>query len=225
MTQVLFGTKQKMGEAYLNGIRRAVTRLSLYPLKVTAVKTTEKDGYESAVVSFDKKTREIPLTENINKGDTLEPHNLLQPGTLVSIQGTTKGKGFAGVVKRYGFAGGFKTHGQSDRHRAPGSIGQGTTPGRVHKGKKMPGRMGVDTHTVKNSLVVTVDGNDIWVTGPVPGNSGALLTLTLTGQKDAPKLAFLTGGLPAETDLPAAIPTDESAVTSEEVVETKETKE
>lgn len=121
----------------------------------------------------------------------------LAPGAVISVQGVGKGKGFQGVVKRHGFAGGFKTHGQSDRHRAPGSIGQGTTPGRVHKGKKMAGRMGGSTRTVKHSLVVQQVDNQVWVTGPVPGSRGTLLTLTVTGQQDVPQLEFISGGLPA----------------------------
>ena len=81
----------------------------------------------------------------------------------------SKGKGFQGVVKRHGFAGGPKTHGQSDRHRAPGSIGSGTTPGRVYKGKRMAGRMGGDTITVQNLLVVDAGEDFIAVKGLVPG--------------------------------------------------------
>lgn len=216
MTLVLFGTKQRMGEVYLNGIRQAATRISLRPLTVSAIKSDESDGYSALQVSFGKKSkREVPSFEGeVKIGDTLTPSAYLSPGTVIMVQGTTKGKGFAGVVKRYGFAGGFKTHGQSDRHRAPGSIGQGTTPGRVHKGKKMPGRMGGDTHTVKNSLVVSLDGNDIWVTGPVPGHTGSLLRLTIAGQIDAPKLDFVTGGIPAPAPAPEAEPINQVPTTN-----------
>lgn len=119
-------------------------------------------------------------------------------GTVFQIQGVSKGKGFAGVVKRWNFAGGPKTHGQSDRERAPGSIGQGTTPGRVRAGKKMAGRMGSDTISMKNCVVVAVSGNTIWVTGPLPGTKNAALRLTETGLKDLGTLKYLTGGLPVE---------------------------
>ena len=94
------------------------------------------------------------------------------------MTGTSKGKGFAGVVKRHGFAGGPKTHGQSDRWRAPGSIGATTTPGRVFKGQRMAGRMGLDRVTVQNLRVVRVDAerNLLLVEGSVPGpNEGLLL--------------------------------------------------
>jgi len=117
----------------------------------------------------------------------------LSPGTVLTIQGVTKGKGFQGVVRRWGFAGGSKTHGQSDRHRAPGSIGQGTTPGRVHKGKKMAGRMGGTTHTVRNSLVVAVRDKKLLVTGQVPGHHRSKLHLTFTGTRSLPETIILPG--------------------------------
>lgn len=92
-------------------------------------------------------------------------------GDVVDIIGTSKGKGFAGVMKRHGFKGGKRTHGQSDRDRAPGSVGSGTTPGRVLKGKKMAGRMGRERTTVQNLKVVSVDveNNLVLVSGSVPG--------------------------------------------------------
>lgn len=106
----------------------------------------------------------------------------LEIGDLVNITGTTKGKGFQGVVKRWGFAGGPKTHGQSDRHRAPGSIGGGTTPGRVYKGKKMPGRMGGKIKTVEGLKVAFIDKNEmiIGVKGAVPGNKNGVLYIANT---------------------------------------------
>lgn len=96
-----------------------------------------------------------------------------------NVKGTTKGKGFAGVVKRYGFAGGKRTHGQSDRQRAPGSIGAGTDPGRVFKGKRMAGRMGGEMITVKNKKIVGVKENYVLVSGAVPGPKGGLVVLEI----------------------------------------------
>ncbi|GMR19097.1 MAG: hypothetical protein BMS9Abin34_223 [Patescibacteria group bacterium] len=92
-------------------------------------------------------------------------------GTEVEIVGTSKGKGFAGVMKRHGFAGLPATHGASTKGRSPGSIGGGTTPGRVYKGKKMPGRMGGKKVTVKGLLVVEVDPKEkiIKLSGSIPG--------------------------------------------------------
>lgn len=95
-------------------------------------------------------------------------------GDRIDIIGTSKGKGFQGVVKRWGFHGGPATHGQSDRHRAPGSIGSGTTLGRVFKGQKMAGHMGDEQKTISNLVVAGVDAEKklIWVSGSIPGKNG-----------------------------------------------------
>jgi large subunit ribosomal protein L3 len=95
------------------------------------------------------------------------------------VIGTSKGKGFAGVVKRHGFAGGPKTHGQSDRWRASGSIGAGTTPGRVLKGMRMPGRMGNERVTMLNLKIALVDPekNLVAVRGAVPGGKNGLVII------------------------------------------------
>ena len=102
---------------------------------------------------------------------------LFTTGQKIDVSGTSKGRGFAGVVKRHHFRGGPKTHGQSDRHRAPGSIGAGTTPGRVWKGQKMAGRMGGERVTVQNLEVVEVvaDKNLILIKGSVPGARNGLV--------------------------------------------------
>lgn len=112
-------------------------------------------------------------------GDSVKVSDIFVVGDTVTVTGVSKGKGFAGGVKRWGFAGGPKTHGQSDRHRAPGSIGQGTDPGRVWKGKKMAGRMGSDTVTIKNLKVVAVDTekNELHLSGLVPGTPKSLLII------------------------------------------------
>ncbi|MFO7540774.1 MAG: 50S ribosomal protein L3 [Chloroflexota bacterium] len=100
-------------------------------------------------------------------------------GDTIDVSGTTKGRGFTGVVKRYGFGGGPKTHGQSDRHRAPGSIGATSGTGHVFKGKKMPGHSGNESHTAQNLQVVRVDSerNLIAVKGSVPGSKGGLVII------------------------------------------------
>ncbi|MBP9758618.1 50S ribosomal protein L3 [Candidatus Dojkabacteria bacterium] len=98
---------------------------------------------------------------------------------VVDVKGTTKGKGFAGVVKRWGFHGGPKTHGQSDRNRAPGSIGAGTSPGRVFKGVKMAGRLGNKNITVKNLKVIKIDieNNLFLIKGALPGTKNSVLQI------------------------------------------------
>ncbi len=104
---------------------------------------------------------------------------MFTPGEEVDIIGTSKGKGFAGVMKRHNFRGGPRTHGQSDRSRAPGSVGPGTTPGRVFKGTRMAGRMGNERVTIKALLVVQADPerNLLVVKGSVPGPNGGLLMI------------------------------------------------
>ena len=99
------------------------------------------------------------------------------PGDFVDVIGTSKGKGFAGVVKRHNFRGGPRTHGQSDRLRRPGSIGPGSTPGRVFKGTKMAGHMGHEQVTVQNPRIVSVDPdrNLILIKGAVPGPTEGML--------------------------------------------------
>lgn len=111
-------------------------------------------------------------------GETLNA-DVFAAGQKVDVVGTSKGRGFAGVVKRHHFAGGPKTHGQSDRHRAPGSIGSGTTPGRVWKGMRMAGRMGNQRVTIQNLEVVEVlpDRNLILVRGSVPGARNSLVRI------------------------------------------------
>lgn len=146
--------------------------------KVTSNKAQVTDN------KFPRFLRETKTDEVLEIGTKITPAQVLKPGDLVKVTGTSKGKGFAGGMKRWGFAGGPKTHGQSDRARAPGSIGQGTTPGRVHKGKKMAGRMGGDTKTIKNLIVLKVDEQkgEIWLSGAVPGNRGGLLVVEKLGE-------------------------------------------
>lgn len=105
----------------------------------------------------------------------------LKPDIPVVVVGTSKGKGFAGVMKRWGFKGGPATHGQSDRARAPGSIGGTTTPGRVYKGKKMAGRMGGDKVTIKGLKIVAVDEKEkiVKISGPIPGARNSKVVLKI----------------------------------------------
>lgn len=104
----------------------------------------------------------------------------IEEGKKLRVSGTSKGKGFQGVVKRHGFRGGPKTHGQKHSHRAPGSIGS-TTPQRVLPGKKMAGRMGCDRITLKSVKVVEVDNEQktVLLKGSVPGNNGGRLEIVI----------------------------------------------
>jgi large subunit ribosomal protein L3 len=180
-----------------------VTVIEAGPCFVAQIKTTERDGYSAVQLGFEEtkpKRLTQPELQHLQKSDLPALRHLrefrlqeedLAPlkegekvtvdvfaeGEYVDVTGTSKGKGFAGVVKRYGFRGGPKTHGQSDRLRAPGAIGACTTPGRVFKGKRMPGRMGGDRVTAQGLKVVMVDPerNLLIVRGSVPGAANGLL--------------------------------------------------
>ncbi len=167
---------------------------------VTQVKTVETDGYNSiqlgygevkakhinkpleghfkkAGVENKKHLREFRMedVQNYKVGDEVKAE-IFTAGEKVDIQGTSKGKGFQGVIKRHGQHRGPMTHG-SMYHRRPGSMGQRSTPGRVFKGKKLPGHMGRLTVTIQNLEVVKVDTdkNVLLVKGSVPGAKGAIL--------------------------------------------------
>lgn len=221
MTNIIYGKKIEMGEVYIGDVRAGATKISLYPMTVSQLKNVDKHGYDAMQVGFGApkkhtrrtvgKNREMALDAALELGAVIAPKDVVSVGTICNIQGTSKGKGFAGVVKRYNFAGGPRTHGQSDRLRAPGSIGQGTTPGRVHKGKKMPGRMGSDTVTVKKSMIVSFNESDntIWVTGPVPGSRHSLVKLTVMSQKELTNVSYISGGLTKKPIEPIAENTTE----------------
>lgn len=173
------------------------------PCVVTQVKTKEKDGYTATQLSFDNKkekntsaglkghfakaktTAKVKtvefkhFTSEQKLGDVLNTDIFIE-GEFIDVVGTSKGKGFQGVVKRHGFAGvGGTTHGQHNRLRAPGSMGASSDPSRVFPGMRMAGRMGFDRVKVQNIQIVKIlaDKNLIVVRGSVPGHKGAYLIL------------------------------------------------
>lgn len=158
-----------------------VTLLKAEPCTVSQIKTADKDGYTAIQVKYDNKKTEFRinnhLSNEIKAGDALTIE-AFQPGDTVYVVGTTKGKGFQGVVKRYGFRGASATHGTKHAHRQPGSIGS-AFPQRVFKGKKMAGRMGGNKKTIRDVKVIAVDPeqNIIAVKGPVPGPRRSLIKL------------------------------------------------
>jgi large subunit ribosomal protein L3 len=187
------------------GVVIPVTVIEAGPCFVAQIKTTERDGYTAVQMGFaESKPKHLtkPQLQHLRKSN-LPPLRFLrefranaedvtslqegqeitvdvfEEGEFVDVTGTSKGKGFAGVVKRYGFRGGPKTHGQTDRHRAPGAIGACKTPGRVFKGKRMPGRMGGGRVTVQGLKVVLVDPerNLLAVRGAVPGAKNGLVMI------------------------------------------------
>jgi large subunit ribosomal protein L3 len=195
------GMTQIFGE---NGGTVPVTVIQAGPCTVTQIKTAANDGYAAVQLGFGdpkrlNKPRSGHLKSSANgrhlrevKADSDDQLavgqqitvDIFQPGELVDVIGSSRGRGFAGTMKRHGFAGGPRTHGQSDRARAPGSIGGGTTPGKVFKGLKMAGHMGNRKITVKNLEVIQVDTerNLLMVKGGVPGSPNGLLTIRRTGK-------------------------------------------
>lgn len=200
MIDALLGKKVGMTQVFTEtGVAVPVTVIELGPNFVTQLKTLERDGYSAVQVGFSETKRlnmpekghlkGLPPLKHLREvrsenGDELTvgqqiDASIFAKGDKVDIIGTSKGKGFAGVVKRHGFAGGPKTHGQSDRHRAPGSIGASATPGRVFKGMRMAGHMGNERCTIQNLEVVEVypDRNVMLVKGSVPGAKNQLLVV------------------------------------------------
>ena len=126
----------------------------------------------------------VAADEQLAVGTQISVSDLVKVGAIVQVQGTTKGRGFAGGMKRHGFQGGPKTHGQSDRWRAVGSVGNRTTPGRVWLGKRLPGHYGVETQTVKGLVVAHYDDTtrELWLTGPVPGAFDGIVAIKFSGK-------------------------------------------
>ncbi len=208
----ILGTKKGMTQVFEDGVRIPVTRVVAGPCVVTQIKTTDRDGYTAIQLGFGtkklssvtkpikghlkgaiKKSKKAPRflaeveleeVDDLKVGDEISLMDIFVKGNTITVTGTSKGKGFAGVVKRYNFSGLPATHGHSGL-RIPGSIGQGTTPGRVWKGKKMPGRMGGDTITVLGLTIVAIDSEkgEILISGSVPGSLGSLLVIKRTSPK------------------------------------------
>ena len=213
MLNQIFTTKVKTSQEFVNFKRTPVTILSVPKQTVINIRTEGKDKYEALQIAIYIKnlkpnkpqlktlkaagleklpryTKEIRLTtpSDLSTGTVLSFADVLSEGDTVKATGTSKGKGFAGVMKRHGFHGGPRTHGQSDRARAPGSIGRGTTPGRVVKGKKMAGRMGGDTVSVSGLKILHLDegSNLVTLKGLIPGAINGLVRLTLTKKNPNP---------------------------------------
>jgi large subunit ribosomal protein L3 len=178
-----------------NGKNIPCTVIEAGPCVVTQVRTNEVDGYEALQLGFDDKTEKHTVKaeeghfkkagtaakkkvvefqgfdSEFKLGDSIDV-NLFAEGEFVDVMGTSKGKGFQGVVKRHGFGGvGQATHGQHNRLRAPGSVGASSYPSRVFKGMRMAGRMGGDNVTVQNLKVLKIvaDKNLLVIKGCVPG--------------------------------------------------------
>jgi large subunit ribosomal protein L3 len=202
----LIGKKVGMTSFFdANGKYLPCTVIEAGPCVVTQVKTNEKDGYTAVQLAFDEKKekntssamkghfaeakttpkRKIVefrhFSEEKNLGEVLTV-DLFAEGDFVDIIGTSKGKGFQGVVKRHGFSGvghANKSHGQHDRERAPGSLGASSDPSRVMPGRRMAGRMGGNRKKVQNLVIVKImsEKNLILIKGSVPGAKGSYVLI------------------------------------------------
>ena len=186
-----------------DGKQTPCTIIEAGPCTVTQVKTQSTDGYNATQLAFGerkekhsnaalnkhfakantgakkfvKEFREYSLEKNLGETITVD---IFSEGEKVDVVGTTKGKGFQGVVKRHGFHGvGEQSHGQHDRQRAPGSIGNSSDASRVFKGMRMAGRMGTERVKIKGLKVVKIfpDKNYILVNGSVPGHNGSIVLI------------------------------------------------
>ena len=202
MKKAILGKKIGMTQIFdENGKAIPVTAIEAGPCTVIQIKTVDNDGYQAVKLGFGevkenkltkpkkgefakanitpkKHLREFRLEEiSYNVGDEIKA-DIFTAGDAVDITGTSKGKGFQGVIKRHGQSRGPMGHG-SMYHRRPGSMGSTSTPGRVFKGKRLPGHMGANTITIQNLEVVAVDldKNVILVKGSVPGVNGAILKI------------------------------------------------
>jgi large subunit ribosomal protein L3 len=205
MIQALLGRKLGMTRIFdENGVVTGATLVEAGPCFVTQLRTAEQDGYTAVQLGFGERPRpnkpakghlkkaglpdknglealrEVPAdsTDDLELGARIDASMFAQ-GEIVDVVGTSKGRGFAGVMKRHNFHGGPKTHGQSDRWRHSGSVGSGTTPGRTFKNMRMAGQLGDARVTVKNLRILSVDPerNLVALRGAIPGPNGGLVMI------------------------------------------------
>lgn len=203
----IIGKKLGMTQIFeATGVVVPVTVIEAGPCSVVQVRTQEKEGYQAVQLGFGEKkavrATKAEVGHATKAGLTAAPQvlrefgiedgeaaptvgeqvtvGIFEVGTRVKVTGTTKGRGFQGVVKRHNFGGGRASHGATRIHRAPGSIGAGTNPSRVIKGKRMPGHMGDAQQTVRNLRVAKIDAerNLLYVRGAVPGPVNGYVFIT-----------------------------------------------
>jgi large subunit ribosomal protein L3 len=208
----ILGTKLGMTQVWDNNRVVPVTVVQAGPCMVTQVRTPDKDGYHAVQLAFgevDPRRVNKPVTGHFAKAGVAPRRHLVelrttdaseytpgqevtadrfQPGQYVDVTGTTKGKGFAGVMKRHGFHGLRASHGVERKHRSPGSIGGCATPSRVFKGMKMAGRMGGGRFTAQNLTIQEIDTEQhlILIKGALPGPRGGLVLIRSAVKRPAP---------------------------------------
>jgi large subunit ribosomal protein L3 len=214
----LLGRKLGMTQVFADdGERVPVTVIQTGPCVVVGKRTVDKNGYSALQIGFEERparlvnrpangffkkagvkpqkfVRELRLPESelgrFEVGQELKPSEVFQPGNPVDVSGTSKGKGYQGVIKRHHMAGTKNSHGVHEFFRHGGSIGCRLTPGRVHKGKRMAGQMGNESVTVQNLQLFQVIDDDfcILVRGAVPGPTGGLVTVKKAATRAAYKV-------------------------------------
>jgi large subunit ribosomal protein L3 len=211
----ILGTKLGMTQVWDNNRIVPVTVVQAGPCVVTQVRTPDTDGYHAVQLAFgdiDPRRVNKPEAGHFAKAGVAPRRHLVElrttnaseytvgqevtvdaftPGQYVDVTGTTKGKGFAGVMKRHGFHGLRASHGVERKHRSPGAIGGAATPSRVFKGMKMAGRMGNTRFTAQNLVIQEIDPDShlLLIKGAVPGPKGGLVLVRSAAKKLAP-----TGG-------------------------------
>jgi large subunit ribosomal protein L3 len=205
MATAVYGRKKHMTQAFQDdGTLVSVTVIEVEPNLITAVRSSDTDGYEAVQVGFGavKSNRvtkahagafarlDAPPRRHLKElrgvtgevGDTIGA-DAFEVGDKVHVSATSKGRGFQGTVKRHGFGRGPVSHG-SHNIRQPGSVGASADPARVFKGQKMPGQMGNKAVTVRNLEVVAVDAenNELWVRGGVPGGKNTVVKIRKAGE-------------------------------------------
>ena len=201
----LIGKKIGMTQIFSeNGTLVPVTVVEAGPCVVTQVKTKSSDGYDAVQIGYSdlkNKHSNKPLSGHFKKANVSAKRflaefqpvsnydykagqqfgvSLFKKGELVSVTGTSKGKGFSGVMKRHGFGGGPKTHGQREHPRSAGSIGQASDPSRVFKGMKMAGQYGNKKVSTRNLEIVSVlsQDNQLLIKGAIPGANNSIVYIT-----------------------------------------------
>ncbi|MBA3065877.1 50S ribosomal protein L3 [bacterium] len=197
--RAVLGMKGVMCRVFTDTAELACTVVDVPVNSVVGIKTAKKDGYEAMQIAFEGRKSNKPLAgiaakagmKNIKAsreirgayegvcGDKIQLSDIFEKGSVVSVTGISKGKGFASTRKRWHFKGGPKSHGQKRKYRSPGSIGSSSYPSRVLPGIKMAGRMGSDKVTVKNMKVASVDAdkNKLYIVGAAPGSRGGILVI------------------------------------------------
>src|SRR3989344_3662929 len=207
----ILGKKIEMTQVWKGDYFLAFTKIQAGPCPVVQIKNTDKDGYEAIQIGFGEKKeknirkpqkghfakakkenkeinpnirflKEFRCEDKVNVGDIIDV-STFSAGDNIQVIGTSKGKGFQGVVRRHGFHGQDATHGHKDQARMPGSIGA-TDPQRVFKGVRMGGRMGGDRVTVKNLEIIGIDqeNNILFIKGAVPGARNSLVIIEAEGE-------------------------------------------